>query len=88
MLVAQNTEEDTVEPPPHLMVITLAEVACLVQAEAEDAEEAVAVRGVHIPLAAVGQYLQLMEPQEAQGIHTHLVAVMVEVLAQEGQAEQ
>ena len=76
------------EPPPHLMVITLAEVACLVQAEAEDAEEAVAVPGVHIPLAAVGQYLHLMEPQEAQGILTHLVAEMAVVLAREGQAEQ
>ena len=75
-------------PPPHLLVITLAEVACLVQAEAEDAEVAVAVLGVRMPLAAVGQYLHLMEPQEAQGILTHLVAEMVVVLAREGQAEQ
>ena len=76
------------EPPPHLMVITPAEAPYLGRVVVEDAGAVVAVPGVHIPLAAVEQYLHLMEPQEAQGIHTHLVAEMVVVLAREGQAEQ
>ena len=76
------------EPPPHLMVITLAEAPYLGRVVAEDAEVAVAVLGARMPLAAVGQYLHLMEPQEAQGILTHLGAEMAVVLAREGQAEQ
>ena len=76
------------EPPPHLLVITLAEAPYLGRVVAEDAEVAVAVLGVRMPLAAVGQYLHLMEPQEAQGILTILAVATVAVLAREGQAEQ
>lgn len=74
------------EPPPHLLVIILAEVVCLEQAEVEGVVEAVAVHGVLIRQAAAARYLLPMERLALWEILASLVVEMAAVLATQEQA--